>query len=80
MHDYDMVSGCTLLHLAVRCGSKNVGSNEMALKCTQYLLERDANVYMRDLWTSMMPLHYSAFYDVAAVTEILLGHKTPLGK
>ena len=80
INDYDTVSGCTLLHFAARCGSKNVGTSETAVQCMKYLLEKDANIYMRDLWTSMMALHYAAFYNVPAVVDLLLAHQVPLGE
>lgn len=80
MNDYDTVSGCTMLHFAARCGSKNVGSSEMATACIQQLLDNGANIYMRDLWSSMMSLHYAAYYNVPAVINLLLSHPAPFGE
>ena len=80
VNDYDTVSGSTMLHFAARCGSKNVGNSEMAVMCTEYVLALGANVYMRDLWTAMMALHYAAFFNVPAVVNTLLEHKTHFGK
>jgi len=79
VNDYDSVSGFTLLHFAARCGSKNVGNSEMAITCIQYLLEKNATVYIRDLWMAMMTIHYGAFYNVPAVINSLLSHNSPLG-
>ncbi|XP_067945345.1 CAP-Gly domain-containing linker protein 4-like isoform X2 [Watersipora subatra] len=79
INDYDSVSGSTMLHFAARCGSRNVGKSEMAVKCTELLLQQGANVFIRDLWTAMMPLHYAAFFNVPAVIHILLAHETYFG-
>lgn len=76
--DYDTVSGCTLLHFAARSGSANVGETDTTARCVRLLLDRGANIHMKDLWTGMMPLHYAAFFNAAEVVRMIADHHSPL--
>lgn len=77
--DMDVVSGCTLLHFAARAGAATMGDPAAAGSAARLLLVRGANYYMRGLWTSMMPLHYAAYFNVPSVVSALLEHKTDVG-
>lgn len=62
-----------------RAGSRNISDGETAAICTQVLLDKGANVHLRDLWTGMMPLHYAALFNSPLIIEKLLSHKSQLG-
>ena len=78
--DRDGLTDMTMLHYAVKAGTRGMGDAEESCRMIRLLLSRGADPYIRCRWTNMAAIHYAIYFDVAPVVTVLLDATKAVGE
>lgn len=75
----DTVSGCTVMHYAVKSGARYFGDDEKAATLVSHLILRGADPNQACKFLQMTPLHYAAYFGCDLVIGVLAKSKSRTG-